>query len=151
MDSLSWVMLENSAEVRKDSFETSRLMRGAQKALQICIFQANKENPSLKAIEMLEQFAKKKLKRSKAIVLDIKEDRSVADREMGRLINRFGAQNITALLIKQHRAFIMAEQRARSFTKNTAEAVKRIGRIKASLVKAASGKWRKWKIHNRKQ
>ena len=80
-------------------------------------------------IQLHERIAENKSKLAMEFYQDVKEDLKLAHRELGRLINRFGAQNLSAIVIQQHRAFVLAERRARNFTANAAEALKGISLI----------------------
>ena len=85
-------------------------------------------------IQLHERIAENKSKLAMEFYQDVKEDLKLAHRELGRLINCFGAQNLSTLVIQQQCAFVLAERRARNFTANAAEALKRISLFKARVL-----------------
>ena len=134
MDLLKSEFLCNAVDVRKDVFRICRLMRKAERALDICTSESQKDKPLVSMIQLHERIAENKSKLAMEFYQDVKEDLKLAHRELGRLINCFGAQNLSALVIQQQRAFVLAERRARNFTANAAEALKRISLFKARVL-----------------
>lgn len=116
MDLLTSHFLCNAVEVRKDVFWICRLMRKEQRALDICTSESQKDKPLVSMIELHERIAENKSKLAMEIYQDVKEDLKLAHRELGRLINRFGAQNLSAIVIQQHRAFVLAETSSKFYS-----------------------------------
>lgn len=91
-------------------------MRKEQRALDICTSESQKDKPLVSMIELHERIAENKSKLAMEIYQDVKEDLKLAHRELGWLLNRFGAQNLSAIVIQQHRAFVLAETSSKFYS-----------------------------------
>ena len=115
MDSLTGPFLLHSKDMRRNTHHICRLMERIRDGMELCIIQSNKSSPSEEIMERQDRLSLNNFSEIINLLKVVKDEFINAQRNLSRLINRFGASNMPLYVIQQYKSMKLANDRSSTF------------------------------------
>ena len=125
----------NEKATRMDTYLICKVMRKGQRAMRQCLAAFQEDDPNFQLVRFHRQQAVKYASRADDYFEAISNDRKKAVEEMAKIINRFGTNSVSKMLIRQFENCLNNCKRAKSFVKKAKSYAKEAVRIEQCLMR----------------